>query len=139
MLHPRQLASLMLVFGCLVLAGCLQASTEAAEPEARTLEAPLPEGSVRLATATRPFITVGPASDAPGALLLSAPARVVLQDAALARVGAPVSGRVVEVHVAVGEVVRAGAALVTLRSPDAAGARAALAASSAELHAVRVA
>ncbi len=59
-------------------------------------------------------------------LVVEAPARVAFRDDALARVGAPVPGRVQAVHVKVGDRVHAGDPLVTLGSPDAAGTRAEL-------------
>jgi cobalt-zinc-cadmium efflux system membrane fusion protein len=123
----------------LLASGCLQTSSRAEEPEARAPAPPPPEGHVLLPEAARSFLTLAPVEPQAGAVTLSAPARVALKESALARVGAPVAGRVVEVRVSVGEVVRAGDPLLTLRSPDAAAARAALTASTAELRAARLA
>lgn len=99
---------------------------------------PPPEGVVQLSEASARFITVAPASGGDHApATLGVPARVVLRENAISRVGAPLSGRVLEVHVQLGDVVSEGDPLVTLRSPDAAAARAALSAATAALQAAR--
>lgn len=122
-----------LAVSAIVLCACGGGSSQALER--RDLPSPPPEGTVRLPAASTRFVEVAPASVATDPAVLRLPARVVLRESAVARVGAPLAGRVVDVHVALGDTVRAGDPLVTLRSPDAAAARAALRASTAALSA----
>ncbi|WP_439471875.1 efflux RND transporter periplasmic adaptor subunit [Brevundimonas sp.] len=67
------------------------------------------------------------------------PGRVAVAPGAEARVDAPLAGVVTAVHVGPGSMVRRGAALATLRSPEGASARADADAASAEAEAARAA
>lgn len=67
------------------------------------------------------------------------PGRVAVAPGAEARVDAPLAGVVTAVHVGPGSVVRRGAALATLRSPEGASARADADAAAAETEAARAA
>ena len=74
-----------------------------------------------------------PAEVASLSTTIEAPGRIVMNDDATARLGAPASGQVVTVHVRPGERVGRGAALVTLRSQDASAAQADLAKAQSEV------
>lgn len=114
----------LLVFypiGFAFVAGCSDSATAAQSD--RDLRLPRVEGVVQIGEASRQFIVVdqpkSEATDAP----IRAPAHVEFKDGALARLAAPLNGRVVAVHVRTGDRVRAGDALITLDCPDAATAR----------------
>lgn len=94
-------------------------SAEAAAPSE-----PLEEGAVRIAPASRPYLEIQPVESGSSIAVVRAPGRVAFRDGAVAQVAAPIEGRVVEIHVKVGDVVKAGDRLVTLHSPAAAAARA---------------
>lgn len=117
--------------GSVTLAGCSAPAT--ATQMERDLPAPLPEGIVRIAEASRSFIVVAKAGEEAGDDALRAPARVEFRDGAIAQIGAPLDGRVVKVHVRSGDAVRAGDPLVTLDCPDAATVRAAVDTATASL------
>jgi cobalt-zinc-cadmium efflux system membrane fusion protein len=74
-----------------------------------------------------------------GGAELMLPGRVQFAPGAEAVVDAPLPGTVLEVHVGPGSPVRAGSALVTLRSPDGAGARATVDAAAASADAASAA
>jgi cobalt-zinc-cadmium efflux system membrane fusion protein len=93
--------------------------------------APEPAVTVTLPSSSRPFIAVAPATRRPDAVLLTAPARVVVPESARAAVGAPVAGRVRALHVSRDARVAPNAPLVTLLAADAASARAAVASAQA--------
>ncbi len=119
--------------------GCGAHTGGAEEPHAtESAEAPIPaEGHVVLREPSRAFIEVETIAASREVLELRLPARVVFREEALARIGAPVAGRVMEVHVSVGDHVVPGQALITLRSPEAAASRASLASGTASLSAAR--
>nr|PZN29449.1 MAG: efflux RND transporter periplasmic adaptor subunit [Pseudomonadota bacterium] len=114
-------------------AACSSASnaspSEPSRPEASSTRAE--DGVVTVAPASRKFIRVEPAALMDNAAVLRAPARVAFPDGAVARVGAPLAGRVERVHVRTGDRVRPGDPLVTLDCPEAASIRAALSAARA--------
>ena len=83
-------------------------------------------GVVEVPEASRPFIEVERVEARGKAAMLRAPARVAFRDGAVSRLGAPLAGRVVQVHVQTGDRVAAGDPLVTLDCPEAASSRAAL-------------
>jgi membrane fusion protein, heavy metal efflux system len=107
----------------LTTAGC---SSAKATPTERGLPPPLPDGVVRIPDESRPFIDVQPAGSDPNAATVRAPARVEFRDGAVSQLGAPMEGRIVQVHVATGDLVKAGDALLTLDCPEAANVRAAV-------------
>ncbi len=127
----------VLAAALLVLAGCASASSSQPPDHAAEERTVGPDGAVRLSSASARFVEVATVRDASEPAFLHLPARVVLRDTAVSRVGAPLGGRVVEVHVDVGDIVQPGDPLVTLRSPDAAAARASLASTQASLEAAR--
>lgn len=104
----------------MVLSGCGGGAREAAG-----------EGPAKPAVAS-PYLkieTVGAGSGRAGATL---PGRVAFRPQAMTAVGSPVTARVVSVDVRPGQSVQAGAPLLSLRSADAASAKAALAQARAQ-------
>jgi cobalt-zinc-cadmium efflux system membrane fusion protein len=100
--------------------------------------APLPSGQTRVQPASLKVLQIQPVSGERDVQTVWAPARVVFQDDRVTSVGAPASGRITQVHARVGDVVKAGAPLATLASPDAARARTETASSQVELRLARV-
>lgn len=96
-------------------------------------------GAVTIADASRQFITVDVVGGSSTDAAISAPAHAEFREGALAKVGAPLSGRVVAVHVRTGDRVAAGDRLVTLDAPDAAEARGAVKSVTATLREARIA
>ena len=88
---------------------------------------------LRIPPASRPFIEVEAVATQKNTGAVQAPARVAFRDAAMSSVGVPVAGRIMKVHVQIGETVRVGTPLVTLHSPTAATARAKLVRAQVEL------
>jgi len=82
---------------------------------------------------SRPYITVAAVSPQSFAATVKAPARVEFRAKALSTVGAVVAGRLGKINVQVGDRVKAGAALATLESSEAAQMRADVARAKAEL------
>lgn len=101
-------------------------------------QAPLPEGTVRLGEASLPFITVDQVSGAAADGVVEAPAHVEFRDDAVSQVGAPLDGRVVTVHVVLGQRVKAGDPLVTLECPEALTLRSASPVAAAALREARI-
>lgn len=101
--------------------------------------APAEDGVVRIATASRPFIGVETINAGAKGSELAVPARVDFRDGALAEIGAPLAGRVVQVHRRTGDEVSAGEPLVTLDCPEAASVRAAVETARVTLREARLA
>jgi len=91
------------------------------------------DGVVRVPLASRPYIAVEAVDSQTSNAVVQAPGRVAFRDKAVSSVGAPIAGRVLQVHVQAGDQVRAGDPLVTLSSPGAAAARAELARARVEM------
>ena len=121
---------------CLLTTGCTQPNA------AQTLEQRPPltheEGVVRIQDASRQFIEVEEVSGARSDSTVAAPARIDFRDGAVSQVGTPLEGRVVSVHVLVGQQVRVGDPLVTLDCPEAATMRASAAVAQASLREARI-
>jgi membrane fusion protein, heavy metal efflux system len=81
------------------------------------------EGRIELAPASRAHIETAEVGRDEGGAAVRAPGRVEFRDGAVPQVNAPVEGRVVEVHVRIGDEVKEGDPIVTLRSPEAAAIR----------------
>jgi cobalt-zinc-cadmium efflux system membrane fusion protein len=121
-----------------LLTSCSHPAAQAAEHE------PLPpaavdDGTVRIGKGSQPFITVETVSGERSASMIGAPAHVEFKEGAVSQLGAPLDGRVVAVHVMIGDHVRAGDALITLDCPDAAEIRAQVESIRASLHEARAA
>lgn len=82
------------------------------------------DGRIRLPPASMQYVQVAVATKDSSRIPLRAPARVAFRDGAVSRLGVPVPARVAAVHVALGEEVSRGTALVTLASAEAASTRA---------------
>ena len=93
---------------------------------------PRPDGTVRLAKESRPYVTTEKVALGAAGPVVLAPARIAFRDGAVSQVNLPITGRITAVHVKTGDRVKIGDALVTISSPDAAAARAQLAAALAE-------
>ncbi|TMQ02529.1 MAG: efflux RND transporter periplasmic adaptor subunit [Deltaproteobacteria bacterium] len=124
----------MQVFKCwlvLGLAGCSPAvgETVSFSPPPST---PRPDGAVRLSRESRPYVVTEKVAVGASSPVVLAPARIAFRDGAVSQVNLPIAGRVTAVYVKTGDRVKIGAALVAISSPDAAAARAQLAAAAAE-------
>ncbi len=84
----------------------------------------LANGRIHVPPESMQYVQVAVATQSAGRIPLRAPARVAFRDGAVSRLGVPVPARVSAVHVALGEEVSRGTALVTLASAEAAAARA---------------
>jgi cobalt-zinc-cadmium efflux system membrane fusion protein len=118
--------------------GCGSRTASPIEPLQLTAE---PDGEgpgLRLSEASRAFIEITTVPGEPVTARLAAPGRVAFRDAAVARVGAPLAGRIEAVDVELGEDVEAGAALFTIGSPDAAAMRAEVASARSRLEAAQL-
>jgi len=99
--------------------GCSQAHSEALSFRGAPGEK-LASGVVKLRAESRPFVEVATIGGDSAPALVQSPGQVAFRDGAVARVGAPVHGRVSAISVHVGDFVHKGDHLVTLSSPDAA-------------------
>lgn len=133
---PSCLVCIASAAAALTLAGC---SAARATPTEREPAPALPDGVVRIPEASRQFVVVEPAGASSAGGSLRAPARVEFKDGAISQLGAPMEGRVVRVHVATGDQVKAGDPLLTLDCPEAANVRAAVDTVTATLREARAA
>ncbi len=106
-------------------AGCDKEVTPVAVPASRTSRY-AGARSAQVTDAQRKFITIEPVAASQAVDLLALPGRVTFRPQAQSAVGATAAGRVVAVLVQAGQVVKAGAPLLTVESADAAAARATL-------------
>ena len=120
---------------CLLAIGCSQPKAEQ-QPAASSPPA-AEDGVVRIQDASRQFIEVQEVSGVKSESTVTAPARVDFRDGAISQVGTPLEGRIVTVHVLVGQRVAVGDPLVTLDCPDAAAMRASAAVAQASLREAR--
>lgn len=131
---------LFLMIPVCTLAVLLQSACSApavASKAPRHLPEPTEDGVVRIADASRQFITTETVSGARAGESVTAPARVDFRDGAVSQLGAPLDGRIVKVSVQIGEHVNEGDPLVTLDCPDAAEMRAAVESATASLREAR--
>jgi cobalt-zinc-cadmium efflux system membrane fusion protein len=128
---PHRLSALALVLLPLI-AGCSGPPAEVRQPD-DPLASQAVDGIVHIREGSKPFIGVEVVASGQGSRAIAAPARVEFRDSAVSQVGSPLGGRVVTVHVQVGQQVHAGDPLVTLDCPDAASVRASLAATTASM------
>jgi cobalt-zinc-cadmium efflux system membrane fusion protein len=123
------------LLGALVSAACT-APAAAAKPT-RDKEEPQQDGVVHIREASRSYITTETVSGAKSGESIIAPARVDFRDGAVSQLGAPLDGRIVKVHVQIGDRIREGDPLITLDCPDAAEMRAAVESATASLREAR--
>lgn len=139
-IRPRQIHhAITLILGILTMAACRQGAREPSEGEAMA-----GKGRVNEITMTDEAIQHGGVRWAPAATrevraALEVPGRLVANEDRTARVGAPAQGRVVTVHVQLGDRVGRGQPLVTLQSPEASMAQAEFDKATADLDAKRAA
>lgn len=115
-------AAQSLVLATSLLAGCSKATPAPVPAPEHAAGAPLADPDIRhvdLPTRSQAYIQIEKAILEPEHAAIRAPARVAFRDGAVSRVGAPAPGRIVKLHVEVGERVEAGAALITIASPEA--------------------
>ena len=124
---------------CLGLAACSGASgTAAPVPEAPAqVVAGQNEGEVRLSASSLAYVRVEAVNLEPEHAVIRAPARVAFRDGAVSKVGAPIPGRVMKLHVEAGARVKIGDPLVTIASPEASGFHMDLARARIELTAAK--
>ena len=91
-----------------------------------------PDGAVRLARQSQPYVTTQKVALGAATAVVQAPARIAFRDGAVSQVNSPIAGRIAQIHVKTGDRVKPGDPLITVSSPDAASARAQLAAAAAE-------
>ena len=106
----------MVLSAAALLSGCeaSNASQEAAKPAAA-----LPKGMVRVKPESLKMLEIAPVADPQGTPMAWAPAHVAFMEDRVASVTVPLAARVMSVDAHVGDVVKAGAVLATLVSPDA--------------------
>jgi len=114
--------------GITVASGLLLGTAGCSKKEPQTQAKAATENSTRsvqISAAQKQFLAIEAAGAAQAREVLSLPGRVTFRPQAQFAVGAAVTGRVSAVLVRAGEVVKAGAPLLTIDSADAAAARAA--------------
>jgi len=116
--------------------GCTQPKAEETPPQVRPVAQE--EGVVHIQDASRQFIEVQEVTAATTDSVVTAPARIDFRDGAVSQVGAPLDGRIVAVHVFVGQRVGVGDPLVTMDCPEAAAMRASAAVAQASLREARI-
>jgi cobalt-zinc-cadmium efflux system membrane fusion protein len=119
-----------------IVAACAGPSS-ASNPPDELVRSFKTQGIVHIREASKPFIEVELVASGKSNTALTAPARIEFRDGAISQVGSPLSGRVVKVHVQIGNRVREGDPLVTLECPDAASVRAAVESTTASLREAR--
>ena len=87
---------------------------------------------MRLAKESRAYVATEKIALGASSPVVLAPARIAFRDGAVSQVNLPITGRITDVYVKTGDRVKIGTPLVAISSPDAAAARAQLAAASAE-------
>jgi membrane fusion protein, heavy metal efflux system len=118
----------------ILVAAC---SSSSASPGSAQPAPEPPSAGVRLEPESLRFVEVKPVGNRGGNVAVRAPARVTFREGALSKIGSPVSGRVVAVHVKVGDVVKKGDRLLSIHSSEAASASAELAAAAVAVRAAK--
>ena len=128
-MRSRFLVSASVLPGLLLatLAGC----EHGAAAQELTFRPPVAErtaaGTVQVRQDSLEFVVVEAVGESQVPTLVRAPGRIAFREGAVSEVGAPVDGRVSEVHARVGQRVAAGEPLLTIASPSAAEIRGELA------------
>ncbi|HEY0137100.1 MAG TPA: biotin/lipoyl-binding protein, partial [Nannocystis sp.] len=124
----------------LALSACSGAKGTAPEPAPEAQPQVLAgdnAGEVRLSPASMAYVKVEAVNLEPEHAVIRAPARVAFRDGAVSKVGAPIPGRVMKLHVEAGAQVKVGDPLVTIASPEASGFHMDLARARIELTAAK--
>ncbi len=127
------------VLSVLLCASCSQPSAQVEERPPAPPAAPVDDGIVHIQKGSEQFIGVETVGSAKSESMIAAPAHVEFKEGAVSQLGAPLDGRIVAVHVRIGDRVRAGDALVTIDCPDAAEIRAQVETARASLREARAA
>lgn len=98
---------------------------------------PTAPGKVKLSGGSTAYVKVEPVIMEPEHAIVRAPARISFRDGAVSKVGAPIPGRIMELHVEAGDRVKVGDPLVTIASPEASGFHKDLARTRIELQTAR--
>ena len=135
----RAVALALLAAACVY--GVRAATTAPPEPVQRpsavSASETLEDGTVKLSPGSQSFVEVQAVGGAGGGSTVTSPARVDFRDGAVAQVGVPLAGRIVTVHVKVGDYVRQGDPLLTIDCPEAASTRAGVQQTQATLREAR--
>ena len=102
---------LPLLLAALLLAGCKESPSPAAQPPADPLAVTAPESLA-------PQLRIETVGKAPVADILRVAGRIDFDEARVARIGATVTGRVTELQAALGDPVKAGDTLAQLHSTE---------------------
>jgi len=111
--------SLLAVLGC-GASNVTKVADAPHDPPAGVIGAKV-DALIHLAPGSRPYVDVQPVVMEPEHAAIRAPARVAFRDGAVSKVGAPIPGRVMKLHVEAGQRIKTGDALVTIASPEASG------------------
>jgi len=115
---------------------CVAAGCSGTAESQTTFSAPpsvtSPDGSIQVGEKSRPYVTTRAVAFEAAAPAVRAPARLAFRDGAVSQLNLAVPGRVTAVHVKTSDHVKAGDPLITLSSPEAAAARASMAAAQAD-------
>ena len=126
-----------LALSALAFPSCSQSSAQVAERQVPPV--PPDDGTVHIQQASAPFVEVETVGSGKTASMIAAPAHAEFRDGAVSQLGAPLDGRIVAVHVKIGDRVRTGDPLITLDCPDAAEMRAQVETTRAALREARAA
>jgi membrane fusion protein, heavy metal efflux system len=135
--RTRMRATCLLSICVLAVLESACSSSASAAKAPREVPDPPQDGLVHIREASRPFIATEMVSGAKTDESVTAPARADFRDGAVSQLGAPLDGRIVKVHVQIGDHVREGDPLLTLDCPDAAEMRAAVESATASLREAR--
>ncbi len=116
---------LALILFALLLPGCGKSEAPGAAAKAKIAPNSAAQ-SVKVPPTQRQFLVIEAAGTTRDTEVLTLPGRVTFRPQAQSAVGATAAGRVVQLLVRAGEVIKAGAPLLTIESADAAAARASL-------------
>jgi len=112
------------LIACVIVAGgCSERAGSEAKPTAK--KSSTAKGT-QTTNAQKQFLTIETVGASQATDVLTMPGRATFRPQAQSSVGATVAGRVVALHVRAGEVVKAGAAVLTIESADASATRATL-------------
>ncbi|MCL1824574.1 MAG: efflux RND transporter periplasmic adaptor subunit [Betaproteobacteria bacterium] len=113
---------LLFRIGSLILVACLAAACSKPPPSPQTGDGKA--DGLTLSEASRKYLEIESVGTGHGTLGGVLPGRVAFQPQSMAAIGSPLDARVLSIEVRPGEVVAAGAPLLTLQSVDVAAARA---------------
>lgn len=125
-MRPFRLLPLLAVLGtaCATTLGCDASNAAAPTPAphaAGKISNKSNDGLIHIDPGSRPYVDVKPVVMEPEHAAIRAPARVSFRDGAVSKVGAPIPGRVMKLHVEAGQRVKVNDPLVTIASPEASG------------------